>query len=72
MPPALSTTQWIAIAVVAATGLVLAIIFLRFGLKLLKGLLILALVAFAAALATFLILAYRKGVVRRGKTRGKK
>jgi hypothetical protein len=61
MLPALSTAQWIALAAVAAVGLVLAVLFLRLGLKLLKGLLILALVAFAAAFTAFLILAYRKG-----------
>jgi hypothetical protein len=61
MPPALSTAQWIAIAVVAATGLVFAVLFLRFGMKLLKGLLILTLMSFVALLVTFVFLALRKG-----------
>jgi hypothetical protein len=39
----------------------LAVLFLKLGLKLLKALLILVLLAFVAALVTFLILAYRKG-----------
>jgi hypothetical protein len=57
MVPALSTAQWIVIAVVAAVGLALVLLFLKLGSK---ALLILALVAFAAALTTFLTLAYRK------------
>ena len=61
MLPALSTAQWIAIAVAAAVGLTLVLLFLKLGFKVLKALLILALVAFAAAFTTFLILAYRKG-----------
>jgi len=61
MLPALSTAQWIAIAVAAAEGLALVLLFLKLGFKVLKALLILALVAFAAAFTTFLILAYRKG-----------
>jgi len=42
-------------------GLALVLLFLKLGFKVLKALLILALVAFAAAFTTFLILAYRKG-----------
>ena len=61
MLPALSTAHWIAIAVAAAVGLALVLLFLKLGFKVLKALLILALVAFAAAFTTFLILAYRKG-----------
>lgn len=61
MLPALSTAQWIALAAVAAVGLVLAVLFLRLGLKLLKGLLILTLLSFAALLVTFVFLALRKG-----------
>ena len=61
MLPALSTAQWIAIAVAAAVGLALVLLLLKLGFKVLKALLILALVAFAAAFTTFLILAYRKG-----------
>jgi len=61
MLPALSTAQWIALAAVAAVGLVLAVLFLRLGLKLLKGLLILILLSFAALLVTFVFLALRKG-----------
>ncbi len=61
MLPALSTAQWIALAAVAAVGLVVAVLFLRLGLKLLKGLLILILLSFAALLVTFVFLALRKG-----------
>jgi len=61
MLPALSPAQWIAFAAVATAGFVLAVLFLKLGLKLLKALLILVLLAFVAALVTFLILAYRKG-----------
>jgi hypothetical protein len=61
MLPALSTAQWIALAAVAAVGLVLAVLFLRLGLKLLKGLLILTLLSFVALLVTFVYLALRKG-----------
>ena len=61
MLPALSTAQWIAIAVATAVGFALVLRFLKLGFKVLKALLILALVAFAAAFTTFLILAYRKG-----------
>lgn len=61
MLPALSTAQWIAIAVVAAVGLALVLLLLKLGFKVLKAMLILALVAFAAAFTAFLILAYRKG-----------
>jgi hypothetical protein len=46
---------------VAAVGLVLAVLFLRLGLKLLKGLLILTLLSFVALLVTFVYLALRKG-----------
>jgi len=61
MLPALSTAQWIALAAVAAVGLVLAVLFLRLGLKLLKGLLILTLLSFVALLVTFVYLALLKG-----------
>ena len=61
MLPALSTAQWIALAAVAAVGLVLAVLFLRLGLKLFKGLLILTLLSFVALLVTFVYLALRKG-----------
>lgn len=61
MLPALSTAQWIALAAVAAVGLVVAVLFLRLGLKLLKGLLILTLLSFVALLVTFVYLALRKG-----------
>ena len=61
MLPALSTAQWIALAAVAAVGLVLAVLFLKLGLKLLKGLLILTLLSFVALLVTFVYLALRKG-----------
>ena len=61
MLPALSTAQWIALAAVAAVGLVVAVLFLRLGLKPLKGLLILTLLSFAALLVTFVFLALRKG-----------
>ena len=61
MLPALSTAQWIALAAVAAVGLVLAVLFLRLGLKLLKGLLILTLLSFVALLVAFVYLALRKG-----------
>jgi hypothetical protein len=61
MLPALSTAQWIALAAVAAVGLVLVVLFLRLGLKLLKGLLILTLLSFVALLVTFVYLALRKG-----------
>ena len=61
MLPALSTAQWIALAAVAAVGLVLAVLFLRLGVKLLKGLLILTLLSFVALLVTFVYLALRKG-----------
>ena len=61
MPPALSTAQWIAIAVAAAVAVALALLLIKLGFKLFKALLVLALVAFAAAFITFLILAYRKG-----------
>jgi hypothetical protein len=46
---------------VAAAGFVLAVLFLKLGLKLLKGLLILVLLAFVALLVTFVFLALRKG-----------
>lgn len=61
MLPALSTAQWIAIAVAAAVGLALVLLFLKLGLKLLKGLLILTLLSFVALLVTFVYLALRKG-----------
>jgi len=61
MLPALSPAQWITCAAVAAVGLVLAVLFLRLGLKLLKGLLILTLLSFVALLVTFVYLALRKG-----------
>lgn len=61
MLPALSTAQWIALAAVAAVGLVLVVLFLKLGLKLLKGLLILTLLSFVALLVTFVYLALRKG-----------
>ena len=61
MLPALSTAQWIALAAVAAVGLVLVVLFLKLGLKLLKGRLILTLLAFVALLVTFVYLALRKG-----------
>ena len=52
MLPALSPAQWITLAAVAAAGFVLAVLFLKLGLKLLKALLILILLAFVA-LTTF-------------------
>jgi hypothetical protein len=61
MLPALSPAQWITLAAVAAAGLVLAVLFLKLGLKLLKALLILILLAFVALLVTFVLLALRKG-----------
>ena len=61
MLPALSPAQWITLAAVAAAGLVLAILFLKLGLKLLKALLILILLAFVALLVTFVFQALRKG-----------
>jgi len=61
MLPALSPAQWITLAAVATAGFVLAVLFLRLGLKLLKGLLILALLSFVALLVTFVYLALQKG-----------
>ncbi len=61
MLPALSPAQWIALAAVATAGFVLAILFLKLGLKLLKALLILVLLAFVGLVITFVFLALRKG-----------
>lgn len=61
MLPALSPAQWITCAAVAAAGFVLAVLFLKLGLKLLKALLILILLAFVALLVTFVFQALRKG-----------
>ena len=61
MLPALSTAQWIAIAVAAAMGLALVLLFLKLGFKVLKALLILTLLSFVALLVTFVYLALRKG-----------
>jgi len=61
MLPALSPAQWITLAAVATAGFLLAIFFLKLGLKLLKALLILILLAFVALLVTFVFLALRKG-----------